>query len=282
MAEAAPTTASSAPSPAAGADRIAAAFAAARHDGRAALMPYMMGAFPDAGSGRRIARVYSDAEADLVELGIPFSDPLADGPVIHAAATAALQAGATLESALEACREIASEIPVVAMCYSNMILSTGEDEFASRLAEAGAAGAIIPDLPLGEGAEIKEAMAVHGLAVVPLIAPTTSPERRREICAGAEGFVYLVSTTGVTGERAELPPELEDLAASAREESGVPVAVGFGISTPAQIASIAAIADGVIVGSRLVRAVQDAGDLESAAVAVSEFLAAAREALEGS
>jgi tryptophan synthase alpha chain len=282
MADAAPTTASSAASPGAGADRIGAAFAAARHDGRAALMPYMMGAFPDADSGRRIARAYADAGADLVELGIPFSDPLADGPVIHAAATAALQAGATLESALEACREIASEIPVVAMCYSNMILSTGVDEFASRLAEAGTAGAIIPDLPLGEGASIRDAMAAHGLAVVPLIAPTTSPERRREICAGADGFVYLVSTIGVTGERAKLPPELEDLAASAREEAGVPVAVGFGISTPAQIASIAAIADGVIVGSRLVRAVQDADDVESAAVAVSEFLAAAREALEGS
>ena len=276
MADAAPASPASR---SAGAQRIGAAFADARLQGRAALMPYMMGGFPDPGASRRIARAYADAGADLVELGVPFSDPLADGPVIHAAATTALEAGADLDSALAACAEVSAEVPVIAMCYSNMILATGPDEFASRLAAAGAAGAIVPDLPLGEGEEIRDAMAAHDLAVVPLIAPTTPAERRREICRSAQGFVYLVSTVGVTGERAELPPELAQLVESAREEAEVPVAVGFGISTPEQVASVAAIADGVIIGSRLVREVQDAGDAEAAASAVSRFLRGAREAL---
>ncbi len=245
-------------------------------------MPYMMGGFPDAATSRQVARAYADGGADLIELGIPFSDPLADGPVIHAAATAALEAGATLETALEACSEVAADVPVVAMGYVNMILATGEAEFAARLTEAGAAGAIVPDLPLGEGQGIREAFKSAGLALVPLIAPTTTPERRQQICAQAEGFVYLVSTVGVTGERAGLPPELAKLVAAAKGESPVPVAVGFGISTPEQVAAVGAEADGVIVGSRLVRAVQDAPDADAAARAVTEFLGEAREALSGS
>ncbi len=244
-------------------------------------MPYMMGGFPDAATARRVARAYADGGADLVELGIPFSDPLADGPVIHAAATAALEAGATLETALEACQEVAADVPVVVMGYTNMILATGEAQFAACLADAGAAGAIVPDLPLGEGAGIREAFAGAGLALVPLIAPTTPAERRKEICARAQGFVYLVSTVGVTGERAGLPPELAELVAAAKTESEVPVAVGFGISTAEQVAAVGADADGVIVGSRLVREVQDAPDAEAAADAVTGFLREAREALAG-
>jgi tryptophan synthase alpha chain len=282
MPEPAPAAASSASRPgAATTDRIGDAFAAAREQGRAALMPYMMGGFPDAASARRVARAYADGGADLIELGIPFSDPLADGPVIHAAATAALEAGATLDTALEACAEVAADLPVVAMGYVNMILATGEAEFAGRLADAGAAGAIVPDLPLGEGEGIREAFASAGLSLVPLVAPTTSEQRRREICAGAQGFVYVVSTVGVTGERKGLPPELAELVAAAKRESQVPVAVGFGISTPEQVAAVGADADGVIVGSRLVREVQDAPDTEAAAAAVTGFLNEAREALAG-
>jgi tryptophan synthase alpha chain len=260
-------------------DRIGGAFAAAREQDRAALMPYMMGAYPDAEAAKAIARAYADAGADLIELGIPFSDPLADGPVIHAAATAALEAGADLDSALEACSEVSADVPVVVMAYSNMILATGELEFAERIASAGAAGAIVPDLPLGEGAGIRSALSTAGLALVPLIAPTTPEARRKEICAGAEGFVYLVSTVGVTGERAGLPPELADLVARAKEEAEVPVAVGFGISTPEQVAEVGGTADGVIVGSRLVRAVEGSSGTDGAVAAVSEFLAEAREAL---
>ncbi len=263
--------------------RIADAFGVAREQGRAALMPYLMGGFPDRDGGVAIARAYADAGADLIELGIPFSDPLADGPVIHAAATSALDAGATMETALEACSGVADRVPVVIMCYSNMILAGGGAEsFASRIAEAGAAGAIVPDLPLEEAARVREALAKRGLALVPLVAPSTPPGRRRAICAGAEGFVYLISTAGVTGERSALPAELTDLVAAAREEAEVPVAVGFGIATAEQAATVGRLADGVIIGSRLVRTVSDAADLPQAEREIARFLGEVRAALGGS
>src|SRR5437867_4368215 len=163
-------------------DRIAGAFAAAREQGRAALMPYMMDGFPDPATAAAVADAYADAGADLVELGVPFSDPLADGPVIHAAATRALAAGATLESTLDLCGRIAGRVPVVPMCYSNMVLARGPAGFARLLAGAGAAGAIVPDLPLEEAGDVHAALAAAGLALVPLVAPTTPPERRRRIC----------------------------------------------------------------------------------------------------
>ena len=159
------------------------AFRAAREEGRAALMPYMMAGFPDLETSLAIAGAYVDAGADLIELGVPFSDPLADGPTIHAAATAALAAGATFETALEVCESVASRVPVVLMVYSNMVLARGgADEFARRAAAAGAVGAIVPDLPLGEAGEIRQALAGVGLALIPLLAPTTPAERRVRIC----------------------------------------------------------------------------------------------------
>lgn len=262
-----------------GVARVEVAFAAARDEGRAALMPYLMGGFPDQETATAIATAYADAGADLIELGVPFSDPLADGPVIHAADTAALAAGATLESVLETCASIGDRLPVALMCYANMVLAAGVDEFAAKAADARAAAVIVPDLPLEEQGEIGEALASHGLALVPLVAPTTPPERLATICAGAKGFIYVVSTRGVTGERQGLPPELAELAAAVKEEASVPAAVGFGISTPEQAAEVGAIADGVIIGSRLVREVADAPDREAAVAAVSDFLRATREAL---
>ncbi len=260
--------------------RIAAAFEAARGEGRAALMPYMMAGFPDHESSLAVAAAYADAGADLIELGVPFSDPLADGPTIHAAATAALAAGATLASALEVCESVSSRLPVVFMVYANMVLAHGGvAEFARRAAEAGAAGAIVPDLPLGEAEEVRAAFAEAGLALVPLVAPTTPPERRAAICAAAEGFVYVVSTVGTTGERDELPPGLAELVAATRADSDVPVAVGFGIGNPRQAAQVGEVADGVIIGSRLVRAAGEAGSPESAAEAVGAFLRETRDAL---
>ena len=256
---------------------IASAFAAARADGRAALMPYMMGGFPDAATSTAVAEAYADAGADLVELGVPYSDPLADGPVIHAAGTRALGAGATLESVLADCERIASRIPVVPMAYANMILARGPERFARALADAGAAAAIVPDLPLEEGGEVADALRAAGLALIPLVAPTTPPERRARICAAAEGFVYLVSDTRTTGERDELPSELGDLIAATKADSEVPVAVGFGITTPEQAAQVGAAADGVIIGTRLVRAVGEASSPEEAAAAVSSFIGACRE-----
>jgi tryptophan synthase alpha chain len=258
---------------------IEGAFAAARDEGRAALMPYLMGGFPDQETATMVAAAYADAGADLIELGVPFSDPLADGPTIHSADTAALAAGATLESVLETCATVADRLPVALMCYSNMILAKGVEEFGGVVAQAGAAGVIVPDLPLEEQGSIGEALGAHGLALIPLVAPTTPADRRARICAGAHGFVYLVSTTGVTGERAQLPPELTDLIAAAKDEASVPVAVGFGISTPEQAAAVGRLADGVIIGTRLVREVGDAVDRDAAVAAVTAFLSETRAAL---
>jgi tryptophan synthase alpha chain len=266
--------------PATGVERIAAAFARARDQGRAALMPYMMGGFPDQETATAVADAYVEAGADLVELGIPFSDPLADGPVIHSAATRALAGGATLERVLETCAAIADRIPVVSMCYANMVLAEGPGEYAERLAAAGAAGTIVPDLPLEEASGLRPELDDRGLALVPLVAPTTPPERRRWICERAEGFVYVVSLTGVTGERDELRAELGELVAAVRADASVPAAVGFGIATPDQAAAVGRIADGVIIGSRLVRAASDARDPSAAAVAVTDFLRQVRTAME--
>jgi tryptophan synthase alpha chain len=263
-----------------GVDRIGAAFDAVRAEGRAALMPYMMAGFPDRASSLAVAAAYADAGADLIELGVPFSDPLADGPTIHAAATEALAAGATIETALEVCASVADRVPVVLMIYANMVLAHGGAAgFARRAADSGAAGAIVPDLPLGEAEEVREALADAGLALVPLLAPTTDPERRARICAVAKGFVYVVSSVGTTGEREQLPAGLADLVGATKDEAGVPVAVGFGIGTPEQAAQVGEVADGVIVGSRLVRAAAEAGSAEEAATAVGDFLRETRAAL---
>jgi len=262
-----------------GRERIAAAFAAARDEGRAALMPYLMGGFPDAETSLAVAESYAEAGADLIELGVPFSDPLADGPVIQAAATRALAGGATLEGVLSICERVAGRVPVLPMVYANMVLVRGPSEFARLLADAGAAGAIVPDLPLEEAGEIGEELSGAGIALVLLVAPTTPDERRRRICEQTEGFVYVVSDTRVTGERDELPPGLAELVAAVRAEASAPAAVGFGIGTPEQAARVGRIADGVIVGTRLVRAVDEADAPGPAAEAVSGFIRAAREAM---
>ena len=270
------------PTASAGTERIEAAFQAAKDEGRAALMPYMMAGYPDRETSLAVAEAYVNAGADLVELGVPFSDPLADGPVIHAAATAALASGATLESSLDVCESISDRVPVVLMVYANMVLAHGgATGFARRALAAGAAGAIVPDLPLGEAEDVRDAFADAGLALVPLVAPTTPAERLARICAVAKGFVYVVSTVGTTGEREEVPAALADLVAVTKAEATVPVAVGFGIGTPAQAAEVGRIADGVIIGSRLVRAAGEADDPEAAAEAVSDFLRETRVALAG-
>jgi tryptophan synthase alpha chain len=209
---------------------------------------------------------------------VPFSDPLADGPVIHAADTAALEAGATLESVLETCAAVSDRIPVAVMAYVNMIMATGYPEFAEQVAAAGAAGVIVPDLPLEERSELAASLDERGLALIPLVAPNTPPQRRAEICSHAQGFVYLVSTKGVTGEREELPQELTELIEATKSAAEVPVAVGFGISTPEQAASVGRVADGIIIGTRLVREVADAPDRDAAVNGVSELLCDVRAA----
>jgi tryptophan synthase alpha chain len=265
-----------------GEERILRAFQMARDEERAALMPYMMAGFPDRATALAVAAAYADSGADLIELGVPFSDPLADGPTIHAAATAALEGGATLADTLAVCSSVADRVPVVLMVYSNMVLAHGgAAEFARLAGAAGACGVIVPDLPLGEAEDVREAFTAARLAMVPLVAPTTPPERLARICAVARGFVYVVSTVGTTGERAEVPAALAQLVAATKAEASTPVAVGFGIGTAAQAAEVGQIADGVIVGSRLVRAVAEAGSAPAAAEAVAEFLSEARVALAG-
>ncbi len=242
-----------------GTERIAAAFA--RASGRAALMPYLMGGYPTLEDSLRIGEACVRAGADLLELGMPYSDPLADGPVIHAAGTAALAAGANVAGVLELARGLAPSVPVVLMCYANMVLAPGADAFLARLAQTGACGLIVPDLPLEESAEIRSACDAHGVALIALIAPTTPPERRAAIGELARGFHYTVSVVGTTGERFEssLSERFGEILTRARASTGVPVALGFGISTPEQARTAAdAGADGVIVGTRLVRAAGDA------------------------
>jgi len=253
-----------------GIERIAEAFARARASGRrAALMPYLMGGYPNSETSRAIGLAYADAGADLVELGVPFSDPLADGPVIHAAATAALAAGATLPVVLEVAQAIAPRVPVILMCYANVILARGLERFADLLVAARVSGLIVPDLPLEEAPDALEACDRRGLALVPLAAPTTPPPRLAQIGASARGFLYTVSVTGTTGERAPGAGAFADLVARVAAHTQVPVAVGFGIGTPEQAAEAAAAgADGVIVGSRLVRA----GESEDPVGAVSELV----------
>ena len=260
-----------------GAERIAEAFAAARANGRrAALMPYMMGGFPDLESSRRIAAAYVEGGADLIELGVPFSDPLADGPVIHAADTAALAAGVTLPQVLDVARSVADRIPVVLMCYANPIYVRGLERFADALLEAGASGLIVPDLPLDEADEVFRACDERGLALVPLVAPTTPDDRMSRIGARARGFVYTVSVTGTTGERASFDGALAEVVARAKASTDVPVAVGFGIGNGRQAAAaVDAGADGVIVGTRLVRAAAEADDPVAAVADVLEELAGA-------
>ena len=243
-----------------GSERIAAAFA--NSGKRAALMPYLMGGFPDIEASKRIGLAYADGGADLVELGVPFSDPLADGPVIHAAGTAALAAGATTGAVLGVCEALAARVAVVVMCYTNLVLA--HDDFPARLAAAGASGLIVPDLPLEEAPAVLEACDAAGIALVPLVAPTTPDARLDAIGERARGFLYTVSVTGTTGERDSLSDTLAATVERARSHTDVPVALGFGIATPEHAAQAAdAGADGVIVGSRLVRAAAEGEDVRA-------------------
>jgi tryptophan synthase alpha chain len=256
-----------------GVARLADAFAG--EGKRAALMPYLMGGFPTLDDSRRIGHACIDAGADVLELGVPFSDPLADGPVIHAAGVTALKRGATLDGVLDVAADLAPRVPVVVMCYANPVFARGASEFVARLGTLGVSGLIVPDLPAEEADEVLEAADDVGIALVPLVAPTTPDDRLARIGARARGFLYCVAVTGTTGER-DAGDGYAKLLSRVRAQASVPLALGFGISAPAQAALAAdAGADGVIVGSRLVRAAAEARD-PGAAVGelVADFAAA--------
>jgi tryptophan synthase alpha chain len=254
-----------------GPDRIADAFA--EHGRRAALMPYLMGGFPSLDASRAIGEACIDNGADLLELGVPYSDPLADGPVIQAAGAQALRAGATIDGVLGVGEALAARAAVVLMAYANLILARGVERLAGELADRGIAGLIVPDLPLEEAGAILAACDEAGVALVPLVAPTTTDARLDAIGARARGFVYTVSVLGTTGERTALAGRFAEVVARAKAHTSVPVALGFGISTPEQAAQAAAAgADGVIVGSRLVRAAGEGG-ADAVGQAVAELAA---------
>jgi tryptophan synthase alpha chain len=256
-----------------GVRRIADAFA---HSGkRAAVMPYLMAGFPTFEQSIEIGRACVESGADVLELGVPYSDPLADGPVIHAAGTRALAAGASVAGALEVARALSPSVPVVLMCYANIVFAPGAEAFVERLARTGACGLIVPDLPLEEAGEVRAACDAHAIALVPLVAPTTPSERLDAIGASARGFLYTVSVVGTTGEREALQERFAEVIARAKASTEVPVALGFGISTAQQARQAAdAGADGVIVGTRLVRAAGEGPDPAGAVGALVAELAA--------
>ncbi|MGK2849630.1 MAG: tryptophan synthase subunit alpha [Candidatus Limnocylindrales bacterium] len=264
----------------AGARRIAAAFANARDAGRAALIPYVVAGFPDADTGFAVALAAADAGADLLEVGLPFSDPLADGATLQRASQTALAAGATLERSLRLIERIGAarpDLPLVPMAYANQVIGGGDGEaVAQRLARAGAAGIIVADLTPDEGAPFEAVARGAGIAVIYLVAPTTAPDRRAAIAARSGGFLYCVSLVGVTGARSALPKTVGALVRDVRAASPVPVAVGFGVSTPAHVRAIAkAGADGVIVASALVDALgPDGRDVAALARLVTDLRAA--------
>lgn len=235
---------------------ITAAFTHARTEGRAAFMPYWMLGYPDLPTSIQIVRALIEAGADLIEIGIPFSDPLADGVVIQAAAQTALEGGTTLTDCLKAIRELregGAHVPFVMMGYVNPFMAYGFTRFTQDALESGADGFIIPDLPPDEAAEMLALTEQHGLALIELLAPTSSPDRLKLVADTARGFIYLVSVTGVTGARSELPPDLKAYIDRVRAVTDKPLAVGFGVSTPEQAAQIGTLADGVIVASALIR-----------------------------
>ncbi len=263
-----------------GARRIGAAFARARTDGRAALIPYVVAGYPDAETSFRVALAAADAGADLMEIGLPYSDPLADGTTLQRASAAALRAGATLDGSIALLERIGVArpgLPLVPMAYANQIIGGGDGrEAAHRLAAAGASGVIVADLTPDEGAPFEAVARDAGLAVIYLVAPTTPPARRAEIARRTGGFLYCVSLVGVTGARRALPPTVGRLVRDVRAVSPVPVAVGFGVSRPAHVRGlVAAGADGAIVASALVDAMgSDGRDVAALGRLVSELRAA--------
>ena len=224
--------------------------------GRPAFMPYSVLGYPTRQVGLEVIKTLAEAGADLLELGVPFSDPLADGPTIQAATQKSLENGTTVKDCLAMVRELRAagvDTPALLMGYVNPLLAYGLEPFAAAAAAAGVDGLIVPDLPPEEAEELEAACAQHGLALVYLLAPTSTADRIELVASRSQGFIYLVSLTGVTGARAGLPPDLTDFIHRVRAKTDKPLAVGFGIGNGVQAHAVGQIADGVIVGSALVK-----------------------------
>ncbi len=241
-------------------NRISAKFAELKHRGDKALITYITAGDPDLETTAALVRAMAAAGTDIVELGVPFSEPVADGPVIQQASQRALEGGVTLRGILGTVRSLRRnvEVPLVLMSYYNPIYQFGLDRFAREAAAAGVDGLIIPDLPVEEAGPVLAAADPVGLALVPLAAPTSTAVRLQRIAGSARGFLYCVALTGVTGAQQQ-PEEVRELVARAREVCALPIAVGFGVATPAQAAEVGALADGVVVGTAIVREIARGG-----------------------
>ena len=248
--------------------------------GRAALIIFVTAGDPSLAATVEIAAALAEAGADIVELGIPYSDPLADGPIIQAAGQRALRAGTTVAGVLEAARQIKERtgLPLVVMTCYNPILQFGPETFARKAAEVGVSGVLISDLPPEESDDWCALAAREGLETIFLVAPTTEPERMTLACRLSTGFVYVVSRPGTTGIREDLPEDLSGLVERLRALTDKPLAVGFGLSRPEQVAVVSQVADGAIVGSAVVRMIGEAGEagLPEMAAFVRSLAAATR------
>ena len=263
--------------------RLETAFARCREARRGALVAYVMGGDPDLKGSARMALACVEGGADLLEIGVPFSDPIADGPTIQLAAGRALAHHTSPRDCLAVVRAVrkVSQVPVALMGYLNPILAADPATFFAEAAEAGVDALIIPDLLPEEAGELGALAARHGLGMVFLLAPTSTPARVAAAVAAATGFVYFVSVTGVTGARASLPADLGEKVAAVRRQSRVPVVIGFGVSTPAQAGALGPLADGVVVGSAIVSRVAGPGPVAKRAAAVRRFVATLARALRG-
>jgi tryptophan synthase alpha chain len=266
-----------------GPSRLDATFAALRGRRERALVAYFTAGDPSLAITRRLVMEAARRGADVIELGIPFSDPLADGPVIQRATQRALAAGVTLPRVLELVREMRGEVsaPLVFLTYYNPILAFGLKAFCRTSVEAGIDGVIVADLPPEEAGPLRAEAVTAGLDLIHLVAPTSTPERMRKIARASEGFIYMVSLTGVTGERAALAPDLTQQLRALRAITTKPVCVGFGIGTPEQAALVGRAADGVIVGSAIVRLVEQYGASAELLARVGDFIAGLKAPLRG-
>ena len=239
---------------------IATMFAAAKSEGRAAFLPYYPIGYPTYAASLDAVAAMAEAGADGFEIGVPFSDPLADGPTIQAATQVALENGMTVRRCLDAVHDLrvrGIRQPMLMMSYLNPLLAYGPEAFVRDAAAVGADGLIVPDLPPEEAAVFADACAVNGLALVFFLAPTSSDRRIRLVGERTTGFIYMVSVTGVTGERSDLPPDLAEFINRVRAQTDKPLVLGFGISTPAHVRMVSPLTDGFIVGSAIVRAAAD-------------------------
>ncbi len=264
-----------------GAAAIQHTFENRKKNGGKALITYLMAGDPDLGTTEKIVRSIAGIGVDLIELGMPFSDPLADGPVIQRAAIRSLKQNMTMKKLLTSIRELRLDLltPIVIMTYYNLFYRYGLEAFARDAADAGVDGVIIPDLPVEEAAEFGEILDRHGLAMIYLVAPTSPNERIEAIAKQARGFIYYVSRTGVTGEQKDIAEDIKQNIERIRTYSNLPVAVGFGISTPEQASTIASFADGVVMGSAIVRLIEETKEMQERAA--TRFLKPIIDALHG-